>query len=157
MFDRLPKDGEIDIVCHSRGAGVTRCLLEHPQLASKLGSQKIKIGKVFFAAGACQGSEPANPNRIGTLVNVFSAFASLSGSYLPLKLFTGLLKVVEYGVKKFPGIQAMSPNSPIFKELNKPVNQPDCEYIFTPLLAPPASTSVNAPYLLGFWARLCRG
>jgi hypothetical protein len=64
-------------------------------------------------------------------VNVFSALASLSGSYLPLKLFTGLLKAVEYGVKKFPGIQAMSPNSPIFDELNKPINQPDCEYIYT--------------------------
>jgi hypothetical protein len=33
LFGMLPRDCDIDIVCHSRGAGVTRCLLEHPELA----------------------------------------------------------------------------------------------------------------------------
>jgi len=130
LFEMLPKNCEIDLVCHSRGAGVTRCLLEHPSLAKKVSVRKIRFGKVIFVAGACQGSELANPNRIGALVNAFSALTSLSGAYLPLKLFTGLLKAVQYGVKKFPGIQAMSPTSPIFKELNKPINQPDCEYVY---------------------------
>ncbi|HLF31264.1 MAG TPA: hypothetical protein VI566_09615 [Xanthomonadales bacterium] len=131
LFEMLPGSCRIDIVCHSRGAGVTRCLLEHPNLAPKLKANKIKIGKVIFVAGACQGSELANPERIGALVNVFSALSSLSGSYLPLKLFTGLLKAVEYGVKNFPGIHSMSPQSQILKELNKPINQPDCEYIYS--------------------------
>ncbi len=131
LFAMLPGNCQIDIVCHSRGAGVTRCLLEHPELAPKLGARKIKIGKVIFIAGACQGSELANPDRIGSLVNVFSALSSLSGSFLPLKLFTGLLKAVQYGANKFPGIHSMSPLSPILKELNKPVNQPDCEYIYS--------------------------
>jgi len=131
LFDMLPLNCQIDIVCHSRGAGVTRCLLEHPDLAAKLGANKIRVGKVIFIAGACQGSELANPDQIGKLVNVFSALSSLSGSFLPLKLFTGLLKAVQYGANRFPGIQSMSPQSPILEELNKPIGQPDCEYIYS--------------------------
>lgn len=131
LLDKLPDDCRLDIVCHSRGAGVTRCLLEHPNLARKLGQRGIKIGKVLYIAGACQGSELANPERIGSLVNVFSALSSIAGSFLPLGLFTGLLKAVEYGVTHFPGIHSMSPQSPILKELNKPINQPDCEYIYS--------------------------
>lgn len=131
LFEKLPDNCQVDIVCHSRGAGVTRCLLEHPTLAEKLGTNQIKIGKVFYVAGACQGSALADPDRIGSLVNVFSALSSVAGSFLPLKLFTGLLKAAQYGVKNFPGIQSMSPTSPLFAELNKPINQADCEYIYS--------------------------
>ena len=130
LLAALPSNCHIDIVCHSRGAGVSRCLLEHPDLAGKLSRRKIRVGKVIFVAGACQGSPLASPGRVSALVNVFSALSSLSGSYLPLKLFTGLIKAVQYGVKNFPGIASMAPNSPIFTELNKPVNQRDCEYIY---------------------------
>lgn len=130
LFDFLPDNCHIDIVCHSRGAGVTRCLLEHPDLATKISDRGINVGKVIFAAGACQGSPLANPNRIETLTNVFAALSSLGGSFIPLHLFTGLLKAVQYGVNKFPGIQSMSPNSPIFDELNKEFHQPGCRYVF---------------------------
>lgn len=131
LLAKLPENCDIDIICHSRGAGVTRCLLEHPELAPKLSGQGIKIGKVIFVAGACQGSALASPEKIGTLVNVFSALSSVSGAFIPLTLFTGLLKAVQYGVNSFPGIQSMAPDSPIFTELNKPINQADCEYIYT--------------------------
>ena len=131
LLAKLPKNCEIDIICHSRGAGVTRCLLEHPELAPKLSRRGIKVGKVVFVAGACQGSALASPDKIGTLVNVFSALSSVSGSYIPIALFTGLLKAVQYGVNNFPGIASMAPDSPLFTELNKPINQDDCEYIYT--------------------------
>ena len=130
LLDLLPDDCQIDIVCHSRGAGVTRCLLEHDEVAPQLLQRQIKVGKVIFVAGACQGSQLANPDKIGQLVNVFSALSSVANIYFPLKLATGLLKAVQYGVTKFPGIHSMSPESPIFRELNKPLNQPDCEYIY---------------------------
>ncbi len=130
LFAALPDKCHIDIVCHSRGAGVSRCLLEHPDLAGKLSRRNIGVGKVIFVGGACQGSPLASSNRVNSLVNVFSALSSLSGSYLPLKLFTGLIKAVQYGVKSFPGIESMAPGSPIFKELKKPINQRDCEYIY---------------------------
>jgi len=130
LLELLPSNCEIDIVCHSRGAGVTRCLLEHGEVAPQLTQRQIKVGKVIFVAGACQGSQLANPDKIGKLVNVFSALSSVTNMYFPLKLATGLLKAVQYGVTQFPGIHAMSPQSPILKELNKPLNQPDCEYIY---------------------------
>lgn len=130
LLDLLPDNCKLDIVCHSRGAGVTRCLLEHPKLAQKFSDKSIAVNEVIFVAGACQGSALANPDRIGTLVNVFSALHSVSGGYIPLKLFTGLLKAVQYGVNRFPGIQAMSPESEILKEVNKSINQTDSRYIY---------------------------
>ena len=130
LLAKLPKDCAIDIICHGRGAGVARCLLEHPELAPKLSNRSIKVGKVIFVGGACQGSPLANPDKIGTLVNVFSALSSVTGNFLPLKLFTGLLKAMQYGVNNFPGIESMAPDSPLFTELNKPINQTDCEYIY---------------------------
>jgi len=130
LLDLLPDDCDIDIVCHSRGAGVVRCLLEHGEVEPKLVQRKIKVGKVIFVAGACQGSPLAKPEKIGQLVNVFSALSSVGNTFFPLKLATGLFKAVQYGVKHFPGIASMSPDSPIFKELNKPLNMPNCEYIY---------------------------
>ena len=130
LLDLLPDDCKLDIVCHSRGAGVTRCLLEHPKLTKKFSAKSIAVNEVIFVAGACQGSALANPDRIGSLVNVFSALSSVSGGYIPLKLFTGLLKAVQYGVNHFPGVQAMSPESEILKQVNKSVNQTDSRYIY---------------------------
>ncbi len=129
LLARLPDDCALDIVCHSRGAGVTRCLLEHPDVAPHFEAKRIAVGKVIFVAGACQGSPLANPSRIATLVNVFSALSSMSGAFFPLQLITALGKAVEYGVRNFPGIQAMAPASPIIKALNKPLNQ-QCEYVY---------------------------
>ncbi len=130
LLAMLPENCEIDILCHSRGAGVTRSLLEHPDTAPQLEQRQIKVGKVIFVAGACQGSPLANPDRIGQLVNTFSALSSIANTFFPLQLATGLLKAVQYGVNKFPGIHAMSPEAKIFKELNKPLNQLNCEYIY---------------------------
>jgi hypothetical protein len=125
----LPRNCRLDIVCHSRGAGVTRCLLEHPDLAPKLRSRDIKVGKVVFVAGACQGSPLALPERIGTLVNVASVVSSVGGGYLSTKLFTSLLKAVQYGVTEFPGIASMSPKSPIIEATNGKQYQPGSHYI----------------------------
>lgn len=132
LLAALPDKCQLDIVCHSRGAGVARCLLEHPRLAAKLQTQgrSIRVGKVIFVAGACQGSPLANPKNIGKLLNTFSALSSVSGAYFPVRLVTGLLKAVQYGVSEFPGIKAMSPNSPIVKQLNKPIFHEGSKYIY---------------------------
>ena len=130
LINMLTAGSEIDIICHSRGAGVTRCLLEHPEVSPKLNEKNIRVGKVVFVAGACQGSPLALPSRIATLVNVFSALSSATGAFFPLKLITAIAKAAQYGVNNFPGISAMSPKSPILKALNQPINYEDCEYIY---------------------------
>ena len=130
LLAKLPDNCRLDIVCHSRGAGVVRCLLEHPDVITKFRAKNIDVGKVIFVAGACQGSPLALPDRIGSLVNVFSVLNSLSNTFFPIRLVIGLLKAVHYGVKNFPGIAAMSPDSKVFKELNQSLNYTDCEYIY---------------------------
>ena len=66
-----------------------------------------------------------------TLVNVFSALSSKTTAFLPSHLFLGIFKALQYGVKHFPGIAAMSPESEIITALNQPVDHPGCKYIFT--------------------------
>ncbi|MFT5548125.1 MAG: hypothetical protein ACI9CO_000037 [Candidatus Azotimanducaceae bacterium] len=130
LLEQLPRNCRIDIVCHSRGASVVRCLLEHPDILPKFKGKNINVGKVIFVAGACQGSPLALPQKIGALINTFSALSSLSNSFFPIPLVTGIFKLLQYGVKNFPGIAAMSPDSKIFDDLNKPLNVTDCEYIY---------------------------
>lgn len=127
---QLPPGCKIDIVCHSRGAGVTRALLEHPDVSPQIMAKNIQVGKVIFVAGACQGSPLAKPEKIGALVNVFSALSSMTRTYFPLKLMVELLKLVKYGVTYFPGIASMSPDNEIFSELNASLNIPGCTYIY---------------------------
>lgn len=130
LLKKLPDNCNVDMVCHSRGAGVVRCLLEHPELIDEVRAKNIDFGKVVFVAGACQGSPLAHPKKIGSLVNAFSVLSSISTAYLPIKLITGLLKVVQYTVEEFPGIAAMSPESPIFTQLNKEQNYNSCQYVY---------------------------
>jgi hypothetical protein len=125
----LPDNCQIDIVNHSRGATVTRCLLEHPEVAPKLAQRNIKLGRAVFVAGVCQGTEIAHPDRLFDLLNTFSALSSLAGSYLPLTLFTGLLKAVQYGLTNFPGLTSIAPQSPLFQQLNQAKLKSGGEYI----------------------------
>jgi hypothetical protein len=130
LVKMLPKDCDIDIVCHSRGGAVTRCLLEHPEIAKKVSRKGLRFNKAIFVAGACQGSDLAHPDNIGRLVNAFSAISSITGGYFPVTIAAGLLRFAQYGVNEFPGIAAMNPESPIFRQLNKASHHHGCQYIF---------------------------
>lgn len=129
LLELLPNRCTIDIVCHSRGAGVARCLLEHPKLAGRLGKRGIRVGKVVFVAGACQGSPLAGPEHLVRLLGAFSSLRSVGGEYFPLAVPLALLRAAQYGLRVFPGIASMAPGSPIIRQLNRPIDQKGCEYI----------------------------
>src|ERR1043166_1221334 len=60
-----------DILCHSRGALVTRAMLEHSTLEASRKSRFSSVGKAIFIAGATQGSQLASEAHLKRLLNIY--------------------------------------------------------------------------------------
>lgn len=114
----LPKGAKLNIVCHSRGGGVVRCLLEHPTIARKMQAKGVEVDTVVFVAGACLGSPLAHPSSVDRLINGANRLLRLAGlDSLPVKAVTFLFKLLLHGIQKLPGIEAMNPSAKIFATL----------------------------------------
>jgi len=111
LLAKLPQDIKPDIACHSRGALVTRAMLEHPDLEASRKSRFSAVGKAIFVAGACQGSQLANLTNVNRLLNVYSAIGSipLLGSVgVVLNVLVGVLRVLAQGATRLPSLEALS-------------------------------------------------
>ncbi len=126
LLNRLPDGMQIDVICHSRGALVTRAMLEDPALAG-LAKQKIgSVGNAIFVAGANQGSQLARFENINRLLNIYSAIGSipiLGSAGVVLNVIVGLLRVLAHGAVKLPSVLALNPDPSVnafLKGLNGP-------------------------------------
>jgi hypothetical protein len=118
MLSSLPDKVSLDIVCHSRGAVVTRAALEHPELAALRAQKLADVRKVFFVAGAHRGSALARRNNIDKLLNTFSLVGAEAGGIV-LELVFAVLKVLAHAVTDLPGIRDMDPElSPVLPKIN---------------------------------------
>ncbi len=113
LIKKLPKNSSFDIICHSRGAAITRLLLENDDNVQKLKVKRIKVKKVLFVAGACKGSPLAD--SIDTLVNVINGLSAPFTSFGLQKL----LELLANGVESLPGVDDMKPNAAIFDQMNQ--------------------------------------
>ena len=113
----LPEGATLNIVCHSRGAGIVRCLLEHPALAKKMKARGLEVDTVVFVAGACLGSPLAHPESVDRLINSINRVAGLNS--LPTRVVAFLFKLLLHGIQKLPGIESMNPDSQMFDDLNR--------------------------------------
>jgi len=128
LISALPRSAHLDIVCHSRGAGVTRCILEHPDLSTEIQAKQLRFGEIVLVAGANQGSPLASPENIAKLLNLVSALSSLpSAGGLALKAVAWLLRLIAIG-QRLPGIAAMDPASEIIEATNGPHFTPVAGY-----------------------------
>jgi hypothetical protein len=124
-----------DIVCHSRGALVTRGMLEHPSLEASRKSCFDKVGKAIFIAGATQGSQLASEAHINRLLNIYSAVGSiriLGSAGVVLSVIVGLLKVFAHGAARMPSIKALSSDiaeNTFLQELNQELMTPTGEIV----------------------------
>jgi hypothetical protein len=113
LLTRLPDGMDVDVICHSRGALVTRAMFEDPSLQN-LTAQKIKsVGSAIFVAGANQGSQLARFENLNRLLNIYSAVASiplLGAAGVALGIIVGLLKVLAHGAVKLPSVVALNPD-----------------------------------------------
>ena len=113
LLAALPPNIRPDIVCHSRGALITRAMLEHPALEASRASRFAGVGKAVFVAGANQGSPLASLAHINRFLNIYAAIGSIPilGSVgVALKVVVGVLKVLAHGVTRLPSIEALGPD-----------------------------------------------
>jgi len=125
MLTGMAPDMLVDFICHSRGSLVMRAALEHSKLNTKMTSRFNggRAGTALFVAGANQGSQLASFEHVNTLLNVYSAIASVpflghAGAFLDL--IVGVLRVLAHGVSTIPSVAALSsdPGNTFIKELD---------------------------------------
>lgn len=111
---------DLDIVCHSRGAGVIRNLVENDVNQQQLNQQNVCIKEIIFVAGACLGSQLAdskNTNRLFRCLNMIYWF--FGGA--PAGFISGILTVLKLlatVAQKMPGVEAMNPTGKEIVTLN---------------------------------------
>lgn len=120
LINQLPKGTTVDIVCHSRGAGVTRFLVENAANRKILKDNHIDIGKVCFVAGACEGSPLATKEAADSLFKLLAQMMVLSGwNTQPWVKALGLvIRAMVSGVQQFPGVLSMNPGGAEVKTLS---------------------------------------
>lgn len=111
LLAQLPENTMIDIVCHSRGAGVVRFLVEQASNRNQLKHKGITVGSVCFVAGACEGSPLATKEAADSLFKLIAQLMAFSGGQSApwLKAFGLLIRAAISGVQEFPGIKSMDP------------------------------------------------
>jgi len=135
LLGALPPNIQPDIVCHSRGALVTRAMLEHPSLAVRRQSRFASVGKAIFVAGANQGSALGNFRNLNRLLNIYSAVGSipiLGAAGVVLKVIVGLLRVFAHVGTNLPSIEALSPDldkNEFLRDLNTELMTPTGEIV----------------------------
>jgi hypothetical protein len=135
LLGALPPNIRPDIVSHSRGALVTRALLEHPSLALRRQSRFASVGKAIFVAGANQGSQLGSFRNLNRLLNVYSAVGSipvLGAAGVLLKVVVGLLRVLAHGAVNLPSVEALSSDlekNQFLRELNTELMTPTGEIV----------------------------
>lgn len=111
---------ELDIICHSRGAGVIRNFVEKPDNTDQLGTQNVAIEKIAYVAGACLGSQLAdtkNTNRLFRRLNMLFWF--FDGAPMGFtKAILVALKFIATVAQRMPGVEAMNPTSKEIATLN---------------------------------------
>lgn len=119
LLAQLPDGVHLDIVCHSRGAGVVRFLVENASNRKALQQRGIQVGTVCFIAGACEGSPLATKQAADSLFKLLAQLAALSGAQsLPFVKALGLvIRAAASGALMFPGVKAMDPDGPEIKAL----------------------------------------
>ncbi|WP_434926326.1 DUF7379 domain-containing protein [Shewanella sp. HL-SH2] len=111
LLTLLPDNITIDVICHSRGAGVVRSLLESDALKAKCEAKNLKFDKVCFVAGACEGSALAKPEMVDRLFKTHAAINRLlsPSAKLSAGVWSQIVKLIFRGFQELPGTDCLNP------------------------------------------------
>lgn len=125
-----PEPPVFDIVCHSRGALVTRSLIEEGLPQS---GWKASVDRVVFVAGVNAGTYLAAPKNWARFVDLYTNLAAAAARLLPERVAATILGEVIKGVGALvkltasyaateqgaPGLAAMEPDGEFVKRINE--------------------------------------
>jgi len=114
LIDSLPRGVELDLICHSRGGQVIRCLLEYPDIILKANEKKIRFRKVLLVAGACEGSPLAGDRFLNTFLLTCTALGLIPS----IKILSQLLETLAKFAHNAPGVTCLDPDSTCIQELD---------------------------------------
>jgi hypothetical protein len=124
LFERIP-DGthlNLDIICHSRGALVSRELSEK-QAHFSLGGRQLRVGRIVFVAAANAGTPLADSKYMGDFIDSYTnllQFFPTNGATEVLEGLVTVAKMLAVGVLHgLPGLQAMNPGGPFLEDFNQ--------------------------------------
>jgi len=137
----LPKDLELDIICHSRGGLITRALLQHPEIREELSARNITIRKAVFVGAANMGTDLARPGELPKLLTIFSTLMLKhpERDLVPKETLQAMLTllvaaartVLSPALNALPGVRALMPDSDCVTALNQLPVQPEttCSFV----------------------------
>lgn len=114
FIESLPEQTTIDLICHSRGGLVSRCILEHPQIRALTDKKKIEFGRVLFVAGACKGSPLASDEFLNDFFLLSTAIGLIPG----IKVLVKILEVIAKTAHNAPGVTCLDPSSELVQTLD---------------------------------------
>lgn len=114
LINNLPENTHLDVVCHSRGGLVTRCLLEHPEVRLIIDSKNITFGNVMFVAGACKGSPLAEDDLLHEFLLLTTALGLIPGGVGGL---AKLMKAVARFAHSAPGVTCLDSSLELLTDL----------------------------------------
>jgi len=119
LIENLPRDVELDLICHSRGGQVIRCLLEHPNIIEKAKSKNIHFGKVLIVAGACEGSPLASDRFLNTFLLTCTAIGLIPS----IKILSQLIETLAKFAHNAPGVKCLDPASTCIHDVNNNISK----------------------------------
>ena len=110
---------ELDIVCHSRGGLVARCLAR--EMAAPAAA-KGTINRIVFVGAPNGGTVLADADHITNMIDRFTTVLSLLPTGNPAEIFEGIVcavKVLGHGMLNgLPGILSMKPGGSFLSDLD---------------------------------------
>jgi hypothetical protein len=123
LLEQIPDGTELqlDMIGHGRGGLVARSLVEH-QSEFSLGSRKLSAGRVVLVASPNAGTELADGNRLGEMINVFTNILNCFPDNGVTDVLAGIVTVAKMiavgAVNGLDGLVAMAPGTDFQKWLN---------------------------------------
>jgi hypothetical protein len=121
----------IDIVSHSRGGLVSR-LLSEKQGEFSVGARRLRVGKVVFVGAPSAGTALADPEHIGTVLDVFTNLLNIipdNGIVEVLTMIVEVAKQVAIGaLGGLAGLQSMRPNGEFTTWMNAGTRSGETQY-----------------------------
>ncbi|HEX3048731.1 MAG TPA: hypothetical protein VHY08_28545 [Bacillota bacterium] len=114
---------DLDIICHSRGGLVSRCLAEKQSVIS-MGARSIKVNKIIFAATPNAGTPLTDNNYMGDFIDSYTNLLNFFPDNGVTEILEAIVTLVKQlavdALKGLRGLQSMNPEGKFLTQwLNK--------------------------------------
>jgi hypothetical protein len=147
FLEHMPSDAalDLDVICHSRGGLVARCLAERRQAPDDV-AKRCRVRRAVLIGVPNRGTALAAPDHMVELLDRMTSALNLfpeSGVVEVLEAVLTVVKVIGHaGLVHLEGLAAMNPDGAFLRALNAP-GADDCTYFAVCADFEPASAGLG--------------